>query len=281
MLKHSQRFLLLLVAFLVQNARGEEMDPEQLKRWTKFYQREATEYDIFLGGRGGQKLQFHEVPVFRWAAPITQNEFNGVIFVWTHNGRPEVLGSIWSVANKQLQGQRNIAHTFHSLSLQPLLANRNEQALWYPDKPGLNLKAIPNAPVPARTVAQRRLQMRAMSRDFSASQESKRAKAEPLTLLPRPLYEYETKESTGALFTFLRDWDPEVMLLIESQETKDGPRWYFEPLRFCMLSARVLHKDREVWSYKRGGPMRDPQHHYFSLHGATWVDRIIGNDDDS
>ena len=71
------------------------------------------------------------------------------------------------------------------------------------------------------------------------------------------------------------------MLLIETRETKDGPRWHFEPLRFCMLGARVLHKDQEVWSYKRGGPMIDPKHYYFSLHGASLVDRIRGDEVDS
>ena len=256
----------------------QELDPEQLQRWTKFYQREAREYDILLGGAGGEELEFNDVPIFRWAAPQSQNQFNGVLFVWTHHGRPEVLGSIWSVGSKRTKESRNIAHTFHSLSQQPLLANRNQQALWYPNKPGLNLKPVPDAPEPGKTSAQRRLQLRAMARQFSASQES-RNKTEPLKMLPRPIYEYETDEVSGAVFTFLRDWDPEVMLLIESRETKDGPRWHFEPFRFCMLSANVRHNDVEVWSYRRGGPMRDPKHYYFSLHGASWVDPIIDDDD--
>ena len=122
------------------------LDKEQIKRWNKFYQREASEYDIFLGGAGGEKLKFLERPVFRWAAPMSQNEFNGVIFVWTHNGRPEVVGSIWSVASKQVKGRRNIAHTFHSLAQKPLLANRNGRDFWHPTEPGLSLKPIPQAP---------------------------------------------------------------------------------------------------------------------------------------
>jgi hypothetical protein len=252
----------------------QELDKEQLKRWNKFYQREASEYDIFLGGAGGEKLQFLERPVFRWAAPMSQNEFNGVIFVWTHNGRPEVLGSIWSVASRQVKGRRNIAHTFHSLAQKPLLANRNGGDFWHPTEPGLSLKPIPQAPVPAQLPAQRRLQIRALSREFSASEEA-RGKQETLHMQPRPIYEYETDQGSGAIFTFLRDWDPEVMLIIEARETVNGPRWHFEGIRFCVLSARMRYRDQEVWSYEHGGPMRDPKHFYFSIHGASWADRII------
>lgn len=251
------------------------LDTAQLKRWTEFYQQEAAEYEISLGHDGATQLDFQSVPIFRWAAPITQNEFNGVIYVWTHQGRPEVLGSIWSVASKQLPGKRNIAHTFHSLSLQPVLANRNGKAFWHPESPGIKLKPVPDAPEPAATAVQRRLQIRAIAQEFSAVQEVSKTRSEPLKMLPRPILEFETESSSGAIFTFLRDWDPEVMLLIESRETPNGTRWHFEPLRFCMLGARVVHKGVEVWRYQRGGSMRDPEHYYFSMHGASIVDRII------
>lgn len=273
--------LLLLAAIPFHHAVGQGLDPKQLARWTEFYQREAGEYEVFLQDRLGDPLQFVTTPVFRWAAPTTQNEFNGVIFVWTRQGRPEALGSIWSVASKRKRGQRNIAHTFHSMSQQPLLANRKGQALWHPEQPGLKLKPIPGAPAPAETSTQRRLQIRALSREFSAVQ-ILRTKVEPLEMLPRPLYEYDSGDVSGALFTFLRDWDPEVMLLIESRQTEAGPRWHFEGLRFCMLSARIDHRGQEVWSYQRGGPMIDPNHYYFSLHGASLVEDIddVGDIDD-
>lgn len=253
---------------------NQDLGKEQLKRWTKFYQREASRYEIFLGGDGGEKLQFHEQPVFRWASPETQNEFNGVIYVWTRDGRPEALGSIWSVASKQVKGRLNIAHTFHSLAQQPLLANREGEAFWYPTEPGLSFKRIPDAPAPAQSPAHRRVQIRALSREFSAIQDAK-GKQETLQILPRPIYEYETGQGSGAIFAFLREWDPEVMLIIEARETAEGPRWHFEALRFCMLSARVQHRNLDVWNYERGGPMRDPKHYYFSMHGASWADRII------
>jgi len=280
----SARFVLLLVAFGVASpvawaderatSEKQEIDKEQLRHWHAYYQREAAEYDMYLGGSEGEKLEFLEKAVFRWAAPMTQNEFNGVIFVWTHAGRPEVLGSIWSVASKQVKGRRNIAHTFHSLAEQPLQANRKGEDFWHPTKAGVNFKYLAESPVPARSPAQRRLQIRSLSREFSAVQEA-RDRQETLQMQPRPIYEYETPVGSGAIFTFLRDWDPEVMLMIEARETSEGPRWHFEAIRFCALGVQMKYQGKEVWRYERGGPLRDPTHYYFSLHGASWADRII------
>jgi hypothetical protein len=94
-----------------------------------------------------------------------------------------------------------------------------------------------------------------------------------MRLLPQPLYRYtagEDGEGDGAIFAYLRDWDPEILLVVESQDTPDGPRWHYAPLRFCYLSARVKYRDREVWSYQKGGPMTDRTHYYLSIHGASY-----------
>ena len=194
--------------------------------------------------------------------------------VYAKTRRRSGSSSFGRAVPNQVKGRRNIAHTFHSLAQKPLLANRRGRDFWHPTEPGLSLKPIPQAPVPAQLSAQRRLQIRALSREFSASEEA-RGKHESLQMQPRPIYEYETDQGSGAIFTFLRDWDPEVMLIIEARETVNGPRWHFEGIRFCVLSARMRFRDQEVWSYEHGGPMRDPKHYYFSIHGASWADRII------
>ena len=248
-------------------------EPDRLNHWLRFYLSEAEKYDIHLQSAVEEKFQLHRTPMLRWASPTSSNEFNGAMFVWTHNEQPQVVGAIWSVASKKRGDQINIAHTFHSLSQYRISADRMGEPIWHPIKPGVSFQAIPNAPEPSSTPNQRQLQIRMLSKKFTADQHVRRSKVERLRMLPRPVHVYNAEGRSGAIFAFLRDWDPEIMLAIESQPTKDGPRWSYTPFRFCSLTSHVYYDGQEVWSYQRGGPMEDPDHVYFSMHGATIVSR--------
>jgi hypothetical protein len=263
-----------------------ELDAKLLARWGEVYLKEAQQYEIFLGTDRKIALQLETKPVFRWAEPTSRNQFNGVIYVWTHDGRPEVIGSIWAKGEMDRPGKRTLCHTFHSLATGPLEAVRNGDSWWTPTKAGIDPQPAPDAPVPAKTAALRLAQMRTVARELKVTQtlEGAEMKEVELRLLPQPIYRYqedkrnavsEDDKGDGAIFAYLHDWDPEILLLVESRETKDGPRWHYAPLRFCYLSARVKYKDREVWSYQKGGPMTDRTHYYLSIHGASFVDRNL------
>lgn len=261
---------------------GPELDAKLLARWGEVYLREAQQYEIFLGADRRVALKLGPQPVFRWAEPTTRNEFNGVIFVWTHEGRPEVVGSIWSHGTEARPGKRMLSHTFHSLAQGPLVADRNGKSWWTPTKGGIDPKPVPGAPAPARSASQRLAQMRSLAREFTVTQLVDPAETveRELRLLPQPIYRYEAAAAgsrDGAIFAYLNDWDPEILLVIESSETSEGPRWHYAPIRFCYLSARVKHQDREVWSYQKGGPMKDRKHYYLSIHGASFVDRDLAD----
>ena len=251
-----------------------ELDPKLLARWGEVYLKEAQQYEIFLGSERTIPLALQSKPVFRWAEPLARNRFNGVIYVWTYKGRPEVIGSIWASGGETPAGKR-LCHTFHSLAMGPLEAIRNGESYWTPTKAGVDPRPVPDAAPPAKTPAQRLAQMRAAARAFTVLQavDANETKEVELRLLPQPIYRYPTDAeslSDGAIFAYLRDWDPEILLLVESLETKGGVRWHYAPLRFCYLSARVKYQDREVWSYQKGGPMTDRQHYYLSIHGASY-----------
>jgi hypothetical protein len=254
----------------------QQLGPEQLARWTEFYQREVQQYEIFYDGERGIKLALQPEPVFRWAAPTAGNEYNGAMFVWTHDGRPEVVGGVWSAHYKVGSGKRSISHSLHSLAIQPLHANRNEVAWWTPTKPGIELKPIVEAPLPADSDRFRLIQMRSLAREFTATtflDDLETVKVE-MRMLPQPIYRFESGlngPKDGAIFLFLNDWDPELLLVIESRETADGRLWHYAPARFCYNSALLKHKGQDVWKYDRGGPMSDRNHTYLSIHGASIV----------
>ncbi len=129
----------LVVADDGQSSGKLRLDNEQVKRWIEFYQREAEEYNIFLDEDRRTELKLRHKPVFRWASPNVNNEFNGVIFVWTRDGRPEVVGSIWSSYAAARPDKRRICHSFHSLALGPLHADRKGELWWHPTMAGIEL----------------------------------------------------------------------------------------------------------------------------------------------
>lgn len=169
------------------------LDKAELKRWVDFYQAEGEQYDIYLDEERTVKLTLLPEPVFRWASPNESNEFTGVVFIWHHKGRPEVVGSIWSRVSNPRPDKRTICHTFHSLASDSLHADRDGEPWWNPRTAGIEPKLIQGAPVPAKSAQLRLIQMRALSRAFSATQCVDRAETqeETLQLLPKPIYRFE------------------------------------------------------------------------------------------
>ena len=263
------------------------LNKDEMKRWVEFYQAEAAEYDFVLAESSDverrAELKLRREPVFRWAAPQVNNEFNGSVFVWTLDGRPEVIGSIWSKSAIEIPGKRTICHSFHSLALGPLTANRKGKTAWHPSQAGIDPKQIPAAAIPAAPAHVRLAQMRTLAREFTVSQfvDRSETKREYLRMLPQPIFRYgaESNDFTdGGIFVFLRDWDPEILLLVESRETRLGWRWHYAPIRFCSSDALVKHKGNEVRAFEKVRPTRDPQHSYFTAKGASYVNRYFGGE---
>lgn len=178
------------------------------------------------------------------------------MFVWTREGRPEILGSIWS---RQEAGRRQVIHELHSLALEPLSATRNGNVFWSPRGPGIDPLPIPGAPEPATTPALRMVQMRGVAREFSGST-IRDTIERPLQFRSQPVFRFEkpSAERDGAVFVGFEDWDPELLLLIEVRSTANGPRWHAGFARFTNLPVSARHKGVEVWSFKANaaeGPM--------------------------
>src|SRR5207248_623019 len=55
-----------------------------------------------------------------------------------------------------------------------------------------------------------------------------------LQFRPQPVYRFDkpTAERDGAVFVGFEDWDPELLTLIETRATPNGPRWHAGFARF-------------------------------------------------
>ncbi len=169
-------------------------------------------------------------------------------------------------------GPRHLYHEFHSLSLSVLDVSRagTHARTWTPSAPGIELAALSGAPVPARSAAQRLAQMRALSRDFSASTMDGAERRLELRLLPQPLYRYESADPAvldGALFAFVASTDPEALVVMEARKSAaaDGPVWDYAICRLTDLRLVVRHKGKEVFTaplISHNAPVQDSKQRF-------------------
>jgi hypothetical protein len=251
----------------VSEAKDESVDKVQLERWQKYYREVAAQYQMSGGSGRTFPLQLHPQPIVTYFNPVGGGQTLGAIFVWTNARRPEIAGAIWSKREDQT---RRMIHSFHSLSLEPVQAERNGSVFWSPAHPGIQTMQIPDGPAPAATATARFTQMRSIARDIAASTVRGSAERE-LRLLTQPVLRFDDNsvERDGSLFMWFEDWDPELMAVIETKSTSQGPRWHVGFARFTNLPVSARYRGENLWSFaasaaepSQGGP----EHRYISVH---------------
>jgi hypothetical protein len=235
-----------VVGFAQQPPTAAPADKENIAAALRLTQAAAAEYE-FRVGKDEKPLELRREPVLKWSNP-TQGEVHGNVFVWTRDGRPLVVGSLF----KWFSPHTYMSHEFHSLAEEPLAAKFHGYAVWEPAEAGLRFAAIPKAPAPARTEAQRLLQLKQLAKEFAGSK-ARPAREMELRFLPQPIYRYSApKRGTvqGAMFAFVQGTDPEIFLLIEARG-KDAASavWQFAAARMNSTQpVRLRHRGRQVWS---------------------------------
>lgn len=187
------------------------------------------------------RLSMEPEPVLRWPNQTRDTE-DGATFLWTLEGRPEVMADVWIRGGVP-------THAFHSFSRSKLIAVRNGQTVWHPEKPGVEFTEFADAPPPDDSAAKRLVQMKALARRFTCRIKGRRD-GEELRLLPRPLYRYQTKASDlldGALFTFVQGTDPEVMLLLEAVNRAGQATWEYALTRDSGVALEADLDGKRIW----------------------------------
>jgi len=208
--------------------------------------REAAAYTIRILG-SDRPLALKPEPILKWSNPVVGSIY-GDVFIWTENGRPEAVASIY----KFYSPLTHRANEFHSLALDKLTGERGGVRVWTPSRPGLELKPIPGAPVPADSAAARLRQMRTLAEEFTGRQTTRQRFERDMRLLTQPIYRYENTKGDlidGGLFVFVLATDPDAFLLIEARRTKAGAaEWRFGATRMNANALRMTHRGREIWN---------------------------------
>ena len=209
--------------------------------------RAAAEYTIrpaAVGGGTSAPLMLRPEPVLKWSNPVA-GSIHGAIFVWTTDGRPEVIASIY----KFFEPARHLGVEFNSLAAGPLTASRDGKDAWHPARAGVEFRPIPDAPAPAGTAAGRLRQMRALAEPFAAAETDEAGVTRDLRLLTQPVYRYSgAGAADGGLFAFVQGTDPEVFLLIEARRADGGgPAWHYALARATYLALKVTRRGQPAW----------------------------------
>jgi hypothetical protein len=208
----------------------------------------AAEYEIRVGDEKEEPLELRREPVLKWSNP-DRGEIHGNVFVWTRDGRPLAVGSLY----KWFRPHTHMAHEFLSLAEGALAAKFHGQQVWKTSESLVKFADVPGAPALAATEAQRLLQLKQLAKDFTGTKKERDENTGviELRLLPQPVHRYAAPKQGihgGGLFALVHGTDPEIWLLIEARgKDAAGARWQYAVTRMTSSEVRVKHADKQVW----------------------------------
>lgn len=278
MIEHPQKLLVMCLSLLTAfsaaalAAAEREMEDEaaevdrQRHYWLEVCEKHADDYRIFPTGKPDDVLKRVKTPIFAHTQRDSDARVGvgqiGLVFLWTDDrGRPAAVITVIANAlkNPDQPGQRRVSHLLQSLSTDPLTALWRGQELWTPDQAGIEWKAVSDGSVPGDSSAKRLAQARSIARKFRSHSIDSRGGRWELRVLSKPMFEFENQPKGsgqgGALFAFCEGTDPEVLLVVETLPTDQGPRWHYAFAAFSNYELHASLAGQEVWSVPpRGTP---------------------------
>ena len=234
----------------------------------ELFQREASEYEITL--KNGRKAELNATPVFKWANDVKNNQ-DGALFAWMQDDRPQVLGCVFTY---YYQGQERRKHQFHSLATEGLSAAVDGAPVWQPASSGLTFTTLPSAGNPETDPAKLKLQLRRLSRRFSAELEEEKGGSSELRLIPTPLLTYSPKKSdclAGGVFAFATGTDPDLLLVLEAKNTNDQLAWNYAFARFHYGRLTGKLDGVQVWQAPAEWAMKTDRRENSAFRESSYV----------
>jgi hypothetical protein len=236
---------LVLVAVAVPSALPAEGDDEASARRVEEL---AGRYEFYADAGRKSKCERHPKPLLSYTNPV-EGQVYGNVFVWTYQGRPEVIGALFDH-----RSQGTCYSELHTLARPGIIACRDGKEFWKPAAAGVQFRAVPGAPAPAATSKGRLLQMGELARGFSVEREHPAHGKEAMRMMARPVFRYDsaaTDTLDGAAFVFVdATTDPEAFLLLEASGT-GRPTWQYAFARMNLVVMRARYRDDVVWQVER------------------------------
>ena len=204
----------------------------------------AGRYEFFADASRKAKFERERKPLLKYTNPV-RGEVSGSVFVWTHQGRPEVIAAVFDYRT-----ERTIYSELHTLARAGTVGDRDGKEFWKPPEAGAKFQAVPGAPGPAESEPARLLQMRELARGFTVERTHPEHGKEAMRLLPSPVFRYAsplTGTRDGGIFVFAdATTDPEAFLVLEAT-AGDKPRWHYAFARTNIVEFRAEYKGELAW----------------------------------
>ena len=220
----------------------------------------AAAYKLYAN----QELIRSPNPVLRFDDTVTLSQ-HGSVYLWTDSrSRPLAIASFYF----QADGAR--VDEFQSLStVDSLRAEYEGQIVWNPKAIGIEFQSLEDEhEVPS--AKERRLGvMRTIARRFTASVMDRRAGRLELRLLPQPLYRYGDEEKDvvdGALFSYAKGTNPEVLLVLEARAEGPVRKWRYALARMSARGCNATLDGTEIWALPAVGYKQDSDQPYFNRY---------------
>jgi len=236
----------LMLVSVVGRVEAEELGTEaRIAEALKITTDAAKRYAFTVEGSQPGKLVLHDKSILHWSNPIA-GEVYGNVFVWTREGRPQVIGSMLQWYTPNTHG----SHEFHSLTTEPINGTWDGQPVWTSKQPGIERRPVTDAQALADSQPARLRQMRAISRQFTIRKTDRDGVSSELRLLSQPVYRYGNSDSAvldGAIFTFVQGTDPEVFVIIEARKVDGVWSWQYALARMNSVQFVAKYQESEVW----------------------------------
>jgi hypothetical protein len=214
---------------------GERPDPRM-----KYMDRMIESMDVKPVDRdSGLATQFHRNPMLRFGDP-TRGARDGAI--WKLGaGRPQVI-----VAMEFIHGQNvpKLNYEFLCLTDQKFVLQTSQGWTWTPADSALEFHTLDSDTPPHKSPVVRVRQMKGLARRFAARERYKGDEFN-LRLMPEPIdrYSVDDSERTGAVFVFANGTNPEVLLMLENNDTG----WQYALARLCGAEPTAQFDGQTVW----------------------------------
>jgi hypothetical protein len=204
-------------------------------------------------GNDGPPLKLRGEPLLHYGDP-SRGIREGTLWAWSSGGRPAAVMKIeyWS------DGAGEAGHwgiSLGALSPRRVSVDFEDGLRWMSRKPGLELRPIPDAAMPADSAAPRLSQAKALARRFAAHVDTHRkAGTIQLRLLPQPVDRYRDPEAglvDGVLFGLVYSTKPIVLLGLEvrtGDAAAGAPAWHYGLARLGDGEATVRLDGTDVWT---------------------------------
>lgn len=227
----------------------------------------------------GASLKWVSKPLLNFSNPVRSRGQLGSVYLWTLEGRPAVIGSLWSIRDESQPEQRLLSVELHALLPQPLVIAdiptlpswRRELPDWNPPAASLEFQKVTGGQMDQADERRLRVFSRQVARRFNVEiLDNRTGRASTLRLLPQAIYEYQTPEVLwGGIFAFTVATDPEAFLFLEARQHATGVQWSFGWARMTGRRIIARYEGKEVWKVERAPLWTGTGSYLFCVHAAT------------